>query len=101
MKQKIRKRDSAVMQLLKELENLDPNFFNGEFTQLIKKSRIIGDALRNEKKQMQKAYNDGFTTLTAPNFNKYFKDMYNEPTPNENEDPILDLADSIVKHENN
>jgi hypothetical protein len=50
---------------------------------------------------MQKAYNDGFTTLTAPNFNKYFKDMYNEPTPNENEDPILDLADSIVKHENN
>jgi hypothetical protein len=93
MKQKIRKKDSAVMQLLKELENLHPNFFQGEFTQLIKKSRIIGDALRNEKKQMQKAYNDGFTTFAAPNFNKYFKDMYNEPTANENEDPILDLVE--------
>ena len=101
MKQKIRKKDSAVMQLLKELENLQPNFFQGEFTQLLKKSRIIGDALRNEKKQMQKAYNDGFTTLTAPNFNKYFKDMYNEPTPNENEHLILDLADSTIKNENN
>jgi hypothetical protein len=101
MKQKIRKKDSAVMQLLKELENLNPNFFQGEFTQLIKTSRIIGDALRNEKKQMQKAYNDGFTTLTAPNFNKYYKDMYNELTISENEDPRLELVESIVKHENN
>jgi hypothetical protein len=101
MKQKIRKKDSAVMQLLKELENLNPNFFQGEFTLLIKTSRIIGDALRNEKKQMQKAYNDGFTTLTAPNFNKYYKDMYNELTINENEDPRLELVESIVKHENN
>ena len=101
MKQKIRKRDSAVMQLLKELENLEPEFFGGEFTQLIKKSRIIGDALRNEKKQMQKAYNDGFTTLTAPNFNKYYKDIYNDPTDNPNDDPTLDLVKSLVRHENN
>jgi len=101
MKQKIRKRDSAVMQLLKELENLQPNFFQGEFTQLLKKSKIIGDALRNEKKQMQKAYNDGFTTLTAPNFNKYYKDIYNDPADNEYDDPTLDLVKSLVRHENN
>lgn len=100
MKQKIRKKDLAVMTLLKELENLQPNFFQGEFTQLIKKSKIIGDALRNEKKQMQKAYNDGFTTLSAPNFEKYYKDIYNEPAAKDN-DEIIDLVESIVKHENN
>ena len=86
MKHKIRKRDSAVVKLIKEIENLEPLFFQGEITRLMKLSRIIKESLYLEKKQMQKAYNDGYTTLTSPNFKKYFDNNYNHPLKDNYED---------------